>query len=93
MQAHLAVAAQANLNPATSRLFNVEAAPSPDDVNWPALTRSWWQRQTRPAAALPLILFIMLLPIGAFTGAFAQLTIAICGNPADGSTGARALSS
>ena len=30
-----------------------------------------------------LILFIMLLPIGAFSGAFAQLTIAVCGSPAD----------
>ena len=76
-----AVAAQANLNPITQRLFNVQAAPSPDDVNWPALERSWWQRQARPAYVLPLILFIMLLPIGAFTGAFAQLTIAFCGSP------------
>jgi hypothetical protein len=25
----------------------------------------------------------MLLPIGMFTGAFAQLTIALCGNPND----------
>lgn len=78
-----AIAAQANLNPVQQRLFNVQAAPSPDDINWPTLTRSWWQRQSRPVFALPLILFIMLLPIGAFTGAFAQLTIAICGTPAD----------
>lgn len=76
-----AIAAQANLNPITQRLFNVQAAPSPDDVNWPALERSWWQRQARPAYVLPLIFFIMLLPIGAFTGAFAQLTIAFCGSP------------
>lgn len=74
-----AIAAQANLNPINQRLFNVEAAPSPDDVNWPALTRSWWQRQSRPMWVLPLILFIMLLPIGAFTGGFAQITIAVCG--------------
>lgn len=39
--------------------------------------------QMRPLAALPLILFFMLLPIGMFTGAFAQLTIALCGSPAD----------
>jgi len=76
-----AVAAQANLNPITERLVDVQVAPSPDDVNWPALERSWWQRQARPAFVLPLILFIMLLPIGAFTGAFAQLTIAFCGSP------------
>jgi hypothetical protein len=80
-----AIAAQANLNPVQQRLFNVQPAPSPDDVNWPTLTRSWWQRQSRPVIVLPLILIIMLLPIGAFTGAFAQLTIAICGSPADDS--------
>lgn len=78
-----AIAAQANLNPLNQRLFNVETAPSPDDVNWPALTRSWWERQARPVYALPLILFIMLLPIGVFMGAFAQLAIAVCGNPTD----------
>ena len=78
-----AIASQANLNPIKERLLNVHAAPSPDDVNWPTLTRSWWQRQTRPIIVLPLILFIMLLPIGAFSGAFAQLTIAVCGSPAD----------
>lgn len=78
-----AIAAQANLNPIKQRLLNVQPAPSPDDVNWPSLTRSWWQRQSRPVLTLPLILFIMLLPIGAFTGAFAQLTIAVCGNPDD----------
>ena len=76
-----AVAAQANLNPITQRLFDVQEAPSPDDMNWPALERTWWQRQARPVCVLPLIMFIMLLPIGAFTGAFAQLTIAFCGNP------------
>jgi hypothetical protein len=78
-----AIAAQANLNPIKQRLLNVQPAPSPDDVNWPALTRSWWQRQSRPILVLPLILFIMLLPIGAFSGAFAQLTIAVCGSPAE----------
>ena len=78
-----AIASQANLNPIRQRLLNVQPAPSPDDVNWPALTRSWWQRQSRPILVLPLILFIMLLPIGAFTGAFAQLTIAVCGSPTD----------
>lgn len=81
-----AIAAQANLNPVSQRLFKVQPAPSPDDVNWPSLTRSWWHRQVRPAYVMPLILFIMLLPIGAFTGAFAQLTLAICGNEKEGSS-------
>lgn len=29
------------------RLFKVLPAPRPDDVNWPALQRSWWQRTVR----------------------------------------------
>ena len=42
----------------------------------------------RPLYALPLILFFMLLPIGMVTGAFAQLTVALCGNPNDAATSA-----
>lgn len=44
------------------------------------------QPQLRPLYALPLILFFMLLPIGMFTGAFAQLSVALCGNPNDPAT-------
>ena len=105
-------AMQTNHNPIKQRLFKVMPAPRPDDVNWPALQRSWWQRtvrragggrhqaaraaqqarptvrmsrrlhvacapppplQIRPLYALPIILFFMLLPIGMFTGAFAQV--------------------
>ena len=54
---------QTNLNPIMQRLFQVEPAPRPDDVNWPTLQRSWWPRQQRFLAALPLLLFIMLLPV------------------------------
>ncbi len=39
-----AIASQTNLNPIMQRLFNVQPAPRPDDVNWSALQRSWWQR-------------------------------------------------
>ncbi|PSC69350.1 ERD4-related membrane [Micractinium conductrix] len=78
-----AIAAQTNRNPIMQRLFKVMPAPRPDDVNWPALQRSWWQRTIRPLYALPIILFFMLLPIGMFTGAFAQLTVALCGSPQD----------
>ncbi|KAI3425049.1 hypothetical protein D9Q98_008427 [Chlorella vulgaris] len=81
-----AIASQTNLNPIMQRLFNVQPAPRPDDVNWSALQRSWWQRTLRPLYALPLILFFMLLPIGMFTGAFAQLSVALCGNPNDPAT-------
>lgn len=38
---------QTNLNPIMQRLFKVQPAPRPDDVNWPALQRSWWQRTVR----------------------------------------------
>ena len=41
---------QTNLNPITQRLFNVQPAPRPDDVNWPALQHSWWQRTVRCSA-------------------------------------------
>ena len=40
----------------------------------------------RPVWALPLVAVIVLLPIGAFTGAFAQLTLALCGSPLDPSS-------
>ena len=40
-------APQTNLNPIMQRLFKVLPAPRPDDVNWPALQRSWWQRTVR----------------------------------------------
>lgn len=82
-----AVAAQANLNPSAQRLFSVQPAPQPDDVNWPALQRSWWHRMMRQAYALPLIMIIMLVPIGAFFGMFAQLSLSMCGNPYAGTTG------
>ncbi|KFM24963.1 Uncharacterized protein RSN1 [Auxenochlorella protothecoides] len=83
-----AIAVQTNLNPIMQRLFRVEPAPRPEDINWPSLQRSWWQRTLRPLWALPGIILIMLVPIGAFTGAFAQLTIALCGNPAAGTASA-----
>lgn len=75
-----AIASQANLNPIMQTMFRVIAAPRPDDVNWPTLQRGWWARTMRPIYVLPFIVAIMLLPIGAFTGAFAQLTIALCGD-------------
>lgn len=42
---------QTNLNPIVQRLFEVQPAPRPDDVNWPALQRSWWQRTVRAGRA------------------------------------------
>jgi len=75
-----AIASQANLNPIMQTMFRVIAAPRPDDVNWPTLQRGWWARTMRPIYVLPFIVAIMFLPIGAFTGAFAQLTIALCGD-------------
>ena len=36
------------------RLFKVLPAPRPDDVNWPALQRSWWQRTVRRRGAVAL---------------------------------------
>lgn len=46
--------------------------------------RRWKQRLARPALAFPVIVAIMLFPIGLFTGAFTQLNVALCGSSGGG---------
>ena len=38
-------------------------------VNWPTLWLSWRERELREALVLPLIIGIMLIPVGVFSGA------------------------
>ena len=38
-------------------------------VNWQALWKPRWQRTLREAMVLPLIIIVMLVPLGLFTGA------------------------
>lgn len=45
----------------------VNTPPPPRPTQNPT-RRSWWQRTLRPLWALPGIILIMLVPIGAFTG-------------------------
>ncbi len=37
-------------------------------VNWQALWKPRWQRTLREAMVLPLIIIVMLVPLGLFTG-------------------------
>ena len=51
-------------------------------VNWPTLWMSWRERELREIIVLPIIVLIMLVPVGAFSGAasaFAdELSISSC---------------
>ena len=38
-------------------------------VNWPTLWMSWRERELREIIVLPIIVLIMLVPVGAFSGA------------------------
>ena len=37
-------------------------------VNWQALWKPRWQRTLREALVLPLVILVMLVPLGLFTG-------------------------
>ena len=46
-------------------------------VNWPTLWMSWRERELREILVLPIIVLIMLVPVGAFSGAPAHLLISL----------------
>ena len=51
-------------------------------VNWPTLWMSWRERELREILVLPIIVLIMLVPVGAFSGAPAHLlTSPTCRGP------------
>lgn len=79
-------ALSSNPNPMHQRMLHILAGVDPENINWPTLERGWKQRAIRPAIVLIFILIIMLFPIGAITGIFAQLSIALCGD-SSGETG------
>ncbi|KAK9804567.1 hypothetical protein WJX73_000229 [Symbiochloris irregularis] len=79
-QTDAAVAAQANLHPEDGHSFRVVEAPGPEEVNWSALWLSWQGRDIREIVVLIPILIFLLIPIGLFSGAVAQLTVGVCGN-------------
>ena len=77
-QTAAAFATGVDVNPPDRRLMHAVPSPEPDDINWAALLKGWRQRLVRPLLVLPLIAAIMVFPIGIFTGAFSQLSTAIC---------------
>ncbi|KAK9864060.1 hypothetical protein WJX84_009179 [Apatococcus fuscideae] len=79
-QRDAAIAAQVNLHPEDGHSFRVQEAPGPEEVCWTTLWRDWRTREIRELIALPFIVIMMLVPVGLFTGAVAQLTVAICGS-------------
>lgn len=89
---HSAMAANSasniNANPISWRGFHTRPAPDPENLNFPALSRSWGGRAMRRIVALFFIILVMIFPLGIFTGAFSQLESAICGAPESASASA-----
>ncbi|KAI8103106.1 hypothetical protein M9434_005891 [Picochlorum sp. BPE23] len=81
-------AANVNANPISWRGFHTMPAPDPENINFPALTRSYGSRSIRSIVTLVCIIFVMLFPLGIFTGAFSQLESAICPASEDASVSA-----
>ncbi|KAL3131896.1 hypothetical protein ABBQ38_007601 [Trebouxia sp. C0009 RCD-2024] len=77
-QKDAAIAAQTNLHAEDGHSFRVMEAPGPEEVNWSVLWRTWMARDVRELIVLPLIVLIILVPIGLFTGIVAQTTVAVC---------------
>ncbi len=52
-----------------ARLWCSSGTAACAQVNWPTLWMSWRERELREILVLPLIVGIMLVPIGLFSGA------------------------
>lgn len=77
-----AAASNINANPISWRGFHTMPCPDPENINFPALSRTWHGRSVRYGISLFFIVLVMIFPLGIFTGAFSQLGNAICsGNP------------
>lgn len=69
-QRDAAVATQTNLFAEGNRVFTVEKAPGPDEVNWSALwVRAHWRRSLRKLIVLPFIVLVIIFPVTIFSGA------------------------
>jgi hypothetical protein len=53
--------------------MQVRPAPGPEEVNWQALNFSYKQRNLRMFIVQPLLLLLISIPIGLFSGALTQL--------------------
>ncbi len=56
----------------------VQVAPGPDEVNWPALWLNYKQRDFRSWVCKPLLVVLVLFPIGVFAGGLTQLDFLLC---------------
>ena len=63
-----ACAAQCRITSRRHDLFNVEPAPGPDNLNWQSILLRKRQRELRSLLMFPLILAVILIPTGMFTG-------------------------
>ncbi|KAK9817083.1 hypothetical protein WJX72_009273 [[Myrmecia] bisecta] len=79
-QRDAAIAAQTKLHAEDGHDFRVYEAPGPEEVNWSVLWMNYKEQELRGLIVIPLIVLLMLVPIGLFSGAIAQATVAICGS-------------
>ena len=70
-----ACVAQCQITSRRRDLFNIEPAPGPDNLNWQAVLLRRRQREIRAAMVFPLILGIIFIPTGTFTGVMSSLCV------------------
>lgn len=76
-----ATASNMNANPISWRGFHCVPCPDPENINFPAVSTPSHARSHRTITSLIFIVFVMVFPLGIFTGAASQLETAICGAP------------
>ncbi|GLC35608.1 hypothetical protein PLESTM_000342700 [Pleodorina starrii] len=73
-----AMASQCLIHAEDNRQFRVQPAPGPDEVNWSTLWSNFRSRDLRRNLMRPLVVLVVLFPIGIFTGALTQLDYLLC---------------
>eukprot|EP00798_Chlamydomonas_sp_ICE-L_P017208 gene17208-23528_t len=77
-QSAATIAASVPIHAEDNREFKVHPAPGPEEVNWPTLWLNYRQRDWRHNLVRPLILIVLLLPVGIFTSGMQQLDFVFC---------------
>eukprot|EP00798_Chlamydomonas_sp_ICE-L_P013783 gene13783-19691_t len=72
------VALQLQVHGEDNHEFKVRLAPGPEEVNWSALWMSYRDRDLRGWFLTPLLVFLVLIPVGVFSGALMQLDYLLC---------------
>jgi hypothetical protein len=83
-QAAAAMAASTQIYGEDGAMFQVHAAPGPEEVNWQHLWLTWRQRDARAALTWPLLVAVVVFPITLITSAVAQLQYVLCPPLKDG---------